>query len=69
MGLTLLFVNVEILPTGGRSAHAADATGLTETATTCSALKRSALTIIFAVEVCLKPFIDQEESICLIVEI
>jgi hypothetical protein len=48
---------------------AALAVGLTETATTCSALKRSAITIVFAVELRLKPFIDPNESICLIVEI
>jgi hypothetical protein len=53
----------------GNCTSAADAIGLTETATTCSVLKSNALTRILIVAVFLKFLIDQKESICLIVEI
>jgi hypothetical protein len=51
------------------SPEAADATGFTETATICSALKSNALTRIFAVAVRLTSLFDQKENIRLMVEI
>jgi hypothetical protein len=53
----------------GETGAAALTTGLTETATTCSALKSNALTRIFTVVLRLKFLINQKESICLMVEI